>query len=678
MGPRAEPTVFYDLIGTLVERTAEGYAARPEATAWLARAGRHGLLCNAPPGRSARDVRWILEEAGLYERLTPDLILVASNLPCPLPDRRAFAVAAALAEVAPAQCVFVSADSPLREAATAAGMRVEAPSEEAAAVLASTTDAVPQLAATTPVDQDAGPTYVLEGRIVTMTDDGEVLPDGRLVISRGRIAAVVPAGEELPSKFASARRIRTGGTIYPGFIDLHNHFVYNVLPLWVVPKRYENRTQWPRAEGYSGGVTLPVRALAETPSTARAIVRYVEAKALIGGTTTGQGMRTRVDGGPRLFRGAMRNVEETGDSRLPEAATRVPNLYPNEEGVRSFRSGLERRVAYFYHLAEGVNEAARRTFTDLADNDLVQGSLVGIHCLGLEPEDLQALAEAGAKGVWSPFSNLLLYGSTLELKHLREAGLVFAIGCDWSPTGSKNLLQELKVARWVADEQGADLTNIDLARGVTTEAARVLGWEESVGMLAPDAYADVLVLAGDDGDPYDQLIAATESDVDLVVVHGVARYGYVEFMRSVHAAPQHQLEECTIAGKKKAFYLHARGSDLNDLTFAAARETLQEAMSDLPAFRETAEREEAELASLDVAPSFTVELDNEWEPTPDELRELGAQAPSLMADWSQLVESLDLDAPDVGGDQYDYWEQIEKQPNLDQGLKDRLRSAYGR
>src|SRR5207244_4344647 len=122
------------------------------------------------------------------------------------------------------------------------------------------------------------------------------------------------------------------------------------------------------AEGYAAGVTLPVRALAETPTTARALVRYVEAKALIGGTTTGQGMRTRVNGGPRLFRGAMRNVEETGDPALPEAATMVPTLYINEERVRSFRIGLDRRTAYLYHLAEGVDAAAQRTYTDLVDN----------------------------------------------------------------------------------------------------------------------------------------------------------------------------------------------------------------------------------------------------------------------------------------------------------------------
>ena len=44
------------------------------------------------------------------------------------------------------------------------------------------------------IDEDTGPTFVLEGRIVTMTSEGVV--EGRLAVSRGRIAAIVPAGLE--------------------------------------------------------------------------------------------------------------------------------------------------------------------------------------------------------------------------------------------------------------------------------------------------------------------------------------------------------------------------------------------------------------------------------------------------------------------------------------------------
>src|SRR5690606_8227856 len=112
----------------------------------------------------------------------------------------------------------------------------------------------------------------------------------------------------------------------------------------------------------------------------------------------------------------------------------------------ALRDTESRNAVYFYHLAEGIGEAARKHFTTLVEYDLLGRSLTAIHALGLKTEDLVKLKEAGASLVWSPLSNLLLYGQTHDPGRLKEIGVKFAIGCDWSPTGSKNLLEELKVA----------------------------------------------------------------------------------------------------------------------------------------------------------------------------------------------------------------------------------------
>jgi cytosine/adenosine deaminase-related metal-dependent hydrolase len=669
--------VFFDLLGTLVSMAEGGRFSVSAAVApWLAVESRRGVLCNLDATRDAGDIMRILEEAqidGLFER---DLLILASNLPHPLPDRRAFAVAGALAEIPLQECVFVSADPAMREAAEAAGMQSAAPTRQAAALQADVEEEAPRAALAAAINEDVGPTFVLTGRVVTMNSDKDVHRDGQVAISRGAIVAVGPRGQELPEEFADAPRIDTKGTLYPGLIDLHNHFVYNVLSLWEVPRKYEDRSQWPRAKTYAPEVTLPVRALAEAPRSARALVRYVEAKALIGGTTTGQGIRTRVNGGPKLFRGAMRTVEVTGDARLPEAGTMVPSLYVNEERVAAFRRSLDSRTSYFYHLAEGVNDAARRTFTDLSDNELLAPSLVGIHCLGLLQEDLVKFASAGAKAVWSPLSNLLLYGRTIDLKAVKAANVPLALGCDWSPSGSKNLLQELKVARWEADRQEAELSDAELVGCVTSNPASILGWAPHLGTLAANALADILVLAGTDGDPYTQLIASRETDVRLVFVHGIARYGESALMGQLHTTPEFPLESWALAGSSRAFNMLTPDSELNDVSFAAATETLSSAMSDLPTFREQAQDDAAHLASFGVeAPSFTVDLDNEYEPTPDELLEGEDGVAALAADWSQVADSVALDTPTVAED--DYWRRLEGAKNLPDGLATSLRSAYG-
>ena len=258
------------------------------------------------------------------------------------------------------------------------------------------------------VDKDLGPRYLLGGRVVTMNDGGDVIVNGLVAVDRGVIKGIFDKAHRIPAVFSDAPLIETGGTIYPGLIDLHNHFVYNVLPLWLVPKKYTNRSQWRNHREYKSGVSLPLKkALACFSVTAKSIVRFVEAKALLGGTTTGQGMRTTVKGGPRLFRGAMRNVEETDDPRLPEASTRVPNLYVNKKSyIKKFRKTLKdtakRGAAYFYHLSEGIDDVAHRHFENLENNKLISSSLVGIHSLGLTADDFKTMANNGAKVVWSP------------------------------------------------------------------------------------------------------------------------------------------------------------------------------------------------------------------------------------------------------------------------------------
>ena len=523
------------------------------------------------------------------------------------------------------------------------------------------------------IDEDRGPTYVLRGRVATMAKPGEVLDDAQVVISKGHIAAVVKDGDELPAEFAGAPAVDTKGTIYPGLIDLHNHFAYNIRPLWPLPRRYDNRGQWgtPR---YSAEVSKPVKAIANSFRTARSLVRYVEAKAVIGGTTTGQGIKTQVRGGFKLYDGIMRNVEQTRDTRLPDATTHVPDLKlrknADEKEYESFRRTLAKQVC-FYHLAEGIDAKTRVHFTNLTDRDLLSPNLVGVHALGLAPDDLKELADEGGKVVWSPFSNQLLYGRTLDLKALKKSKVAFSIGCDWAPTGSKNLLQELKVAQHAVEAQDADFTSEDLVRAVTATAGSLMGWEKQIGRVAEDAMADVLVLGVDDGDPWDRLIAATEADVDLVVIHGIPRYGAKGLMGKLRQPGDPAPEAVRIAGAQKAFNLHAPGSPLSDLSYGTAVQRLEDGMADLPARVEEGKDKDAALLAGEGSGTFSVELDNEYEPSDEELEDLD---PTLLADVP-MPKSVPLDSPEVGED--GYWELVEAQPNIGDDLKKALKQAYG-
>ena len=222
------------------------------------------------------------------------------------------------------------------------------------------------------------------------------------------------------------------------------------------------------------------------------------------------------------------------------------------------------------------------------------------------PTTCVALHAGGAKLVWSPFSNMLLYGKTLDLGALLASKVLFSIGSDWTPSGSKNLLQELKVARHVVRAQNASIDAERLVRAVTADPAAMLGWSTHLGRLEEGLLADILVVAGTGGDPYDHLIDATEHDVRLVTVHGVPRYGDRALMEELHSDPGLALEPWTEGGLDAAFQFTSAASSINDLRLADAVGALRDAFGDLIGFRDTVEAGAHRLRAMGITPADDV------------------------------------------------------------------------
>ena len=127
----------------------------------------------------------------------------------------------------------------------------------------------------------------------------------------------------------------------------------------------------------------------------------------------------------------------------------------------------------------------------------------------------------------------MLYAQTTLVDDVRARGVRVCLGSDWGPSGTKNLLGEMKVARIAADHLGYPLTDREIVEMVTTNPGVLLErcWHRPVGRLVEGAFADVTVLHGrGTGSAWKRIVAATERDVALVVIDGVPRYGYSTLM----------------------------------------------------------------------------------------------------------------------------------------------------
>jgi 5-methylthioadenosine/S-adenosylhomocysteine deaminase len=424
--------------------------------------------------------------------------------------------------------------------------------------------------------------YILEGRVVTMGPQG-VLPRGAVYIHAGRIEAVQPAHLPPPCGYAAAPRLRTRGSIYPGLVELHNHLAYNALPLWDVPKRYSNNSQWKTHPDYRRLITKPAQVLGRSPGVVEAVVRFTECRCLLGGVTTTQGITLVGTGGlVALYHGVVRNVERTDDPALPDAGTRIAN--PNVGEAEAYLRILAGQTCYLQHLSEGVDDTARQWFhrLRLPDGDwALTPAFSGIHSAALGQPDLAVIAAYGGSVVWSPLSNYLLYGDTLDLWAARHAGVLMGLGSDWAPSGSKNLLGELKVA-WLANQTlGEPFSAQEIVAMATANAARILRWDGELGAIEPGKRADLLVIAGQQGDDYERLIRARETDISLVLIEGIARYGLARLMVSFGAGT----EKIRVGRAPRVLNLNEPGSHplLQGLTLREATRRLRRAMADLPA-----------------------------------------------------------------------------------------------
>jgi len=429
----------------------------------------------------------------------------------------------------------------------------------------------------------------LRGKIVTFDPDRPVVDDGVLYVGDdGKIGAIVAAGDAPPEQFAGVEPIATDGVLYPGLIDLHSHILYNLRSLWSPVGRtepYTTHNQWPDAHDYSAQITAPARVWSKSPA-AREVLAFAEAKAIVGGTTAIQG----APGTSQPYEGFLvRNVDnETFGTKKDLVSQSALTLEEPDLEKRADKMKHD-GITFVYHMGEGTNPTLLREFQDAKQAKCLQERFVAIHATALGDDEFSQWSPHAGSIVWSPFSNLWLYGDTTKVTVARDAGIRVCLGSDWAPSGSKNVLGELKVADlWNREHLNGAFTAQQLCELVTCNPADALHWTEQVGRLKETLLADVLVVDETNADdPYRNLIESTEKDVRLVLIGGKARYGQTALMK---AAGAEAAEAIAQAGRGREISL-AGGPE--PLTWSGVIDSLEAVIADPQAALHHAERARA-------------------------------------------------------------------------------------
>ena len=390
---------------------------------------------------------------------------------------------------------------------------------------------------------------LLRGAVLAPTgviDPGEVLlgDDGLIACVAGSCAGEPAA--------AGATVIETHGVISPGLVDAHNHITYNFLPEWVPdpPRLYENRYQWADEPSYEDHVRPFAKNRSKNSHFCPA-AKWAELRSMIHATTTVQGQaasRTCINWG-------VRNADSyhwlTYDHmRTAIGSPRELNDETAKGLVDGFGAASDPVTRYAVHMAEGYAEDhVLEEFDSFAGRDprpnrhagvslLDKGTAMLIHCVPLTEPQLEEAYETGSAIVWSPSSNLVLYGRTAPIERILQLGITTGLGPDWTPSGEDEMLAEMRYAlAWGADEGIDSLTPERIWRLATEGSAEAVGLAAYIGRLEPGLHGDVAVFSRTDPDPYRSVIESRAADVRLVLLDGDGLYGDASLQAATAATP---------------------------------------------------------------------------------------------------------------------------------------------
>lgn len=167
----------------------------------------------------------------------------------------------------------------------------------------------------------------------------------------------------------------------------------------------------------------------------------------------------------------------------------------------------------------------------LRDVGLFERPVLAAHCVYVDEADMEIMARCGVSVAHNPQSNMKLASGIAPVSRMLEAGINVGIGTDGpSSNNDLDMWEELRTAsllQKVAMLNPCALTAYQTLRMVTVHGAKAIGREGELGVIAPGALADLMLvdMRSPHLSPQNDLIAnlvycGKASDVDTVIVDG--------------------------------------------------------------------------------------------------------------------------------------------------------------
>jgi imidazolonepropionase-like amidohydrolase len=393
------------------------------------------------------------------------------------------------------------------------------------------------------------------GRVLDPAHDA--LLDGMEVLVEGSVIREV---SDRPIRSEAATRIELGGrTLMPGLVDAHVHVAATLvdlarnaeLPSSLIALRTARIMNAMLMRGFTtvrdlAGADLGLKmAVEEALFDGPRLVICGKALSQTGGHSD---YRTRTDDRPHfehrlgglgrlcdgvdaVRRGAREEIRAGADfvKIMVNGGVASPT-----DPIHFLQYSRDEILAVVEEASNAKTYVAAHLYTDEAIRRAVECGVHSLeHCNLIRPDTAALAAKAGAIACPTlvAYEGLMLEGEAFglsaasvakietvrrggleSLQIMRDAGLPMAYGSDLLGQLHKYQSMEFSIRRQVLDAA-------EILRSATTIAARLCRMEGQIGLLAPDAFADLLVV---DGDPYADIALLEQPSNLLAIMKGGA------------------------------------------------------------------------------------------------------------------------------------------------------------
>jgi len=147
---------------------------------------------------------------------------------------------------------------------------------------------------------------------------------------------------------------------------------------------------------------------------------------------------------------------------------------------------------------ECIEKWGKTPIKHVYDLGLFERPTIAAHCVHLNDEDIQILAESKVSAVHNPSSNLKLASGFAPVEKMLKAGVNVALGTDGASSNNNlNMFEEMHLASIIHKAVNYDAVSVpaeDVIKMATINGARALGVDDELGSLEVGKKADIILI----------------------------------------------------------------------------------------------------------------------------------------------------------------------------------------